>query len=72
MSEQEDDGGGNKAVELVFIKREMHPGLGIHGAIFVSNQGMARDSRTLARDSHAHDHVHVRMRVRVRVPCAGA
>ena len=60
------------AVELVFIKREMHPGLGIHGAMFVSNQGMACDSRTLARESHAHDHVHVRMRVHVRVPCAGA
>ena len=41
LSEEEDDGGGNKAVELVFIEKRMHPGLGIPGSCRLSRMRCA-------------------------------
>ena len=64
MSEQEDDGEGNKAVELVFIEREMHPGLGIHGAIFFC--GICQQSGMTCEDDLLHARgMHKRMCMRM-------
>jgi len=65
MSEQEDDGGGNKAVELVFIERDVHPGLGIPGATLVTN---GRGGQVAADAVHA-CMMRQRMYLHVQVRC---
>jgi hypothetical protein len=65
MSEQEEDGGGKKAVELVFIERDVHPGLGIPGATLVTN---GRGGQVAADAVHA-CMMRQRMYLHVQVKC---